>query len=228
MPVALIADDDAVCRALCVHALASTPYTPVPASTGASAIQSALACYPALVLMDLHLPDLEACTVLSRILAAWPAACTESLWLGMTASHEPADSSRMLNAGFRHVLTKPFTTDQLRGLVADLEPETNRPQSSLPDFVQQELQTAFLSELATLLDNLDNAFSAADWKCCAQFLHRVRGAAALAGYPGFARKGYELAVCLSKPHAKRQLVETYLDFLSEAGNLSCGTGQCAP
>jgi len=227
MSVALIADDDTVCRALCVHALASTPYTPVSASTGASAIQLVRDCHPALVLMDLHLPDLEACTVLARVLAEWPAACRESLWLGMTASHEPADSSRMMNAGFRYVLTKPFTMDQLRGLVPAPEKRSHPPQSGGTDYSQPELQTAFLADLARLLNDLDNAFAVADWMRCAQILHRVRGAAALAGYQGFAQRGYELSVCASKPHAKRQLVETYLDFLSAARDLSSGTGKRA-
>jgi CheY-like chemotaxis protein len=227
MSVALIADDDAVCRALCVHALASTPYTPVAASTGGSAIRMVLDCHPALVLMDLHLPDLEACTVLARILAEWPAACAESLWLGMTASHEPADSSRMLNAGFRHVLTKPFTMDQLRGLVPDPEGRAHPPQSGGTDGSRPDLRTAFLADLARLLNDLDNAFAVADWKYSTQILHRIRGAAALAGYPGFAQRGYELSMCASKPHAKRQLVDTYLDFLSAARDLSSGIGQCA-
>ncbi|MGH8035627.1 MAG: Hpt domain-containing response regulator [Lysobacterales bacterium] len=218
----LVADDDAVCRQFCAHALAATRYTPVIVDDADSAIQAALQIHPALIIMDLHLPDRDACTVIRRVLDGWPAARAECLWLGMTARDEPAAFSGMLAAGFHRVLAKPFTAALLQALAADQRTALPRLTPGPSTVLEQRLHAAFLADLPTPLADLDEAFSILDWPRCESILHRICGSAAMAGFPQLARRGRALAQLFQQPLLVPRLAETYLEFLSGAADLAAG------
>lgn len=219
-PAILIVDDDPVCRAWCVRALNAQDHSLITACTGQDAVNVALAFYPAVILMDLHLPDMNASLVHAKILESWPAGHSQPVWLGMTACHETAARSATPCAGFRAVLTKPFTSSELLKFVVGQYPLPLSHPPAGPGLISPALQAMFLADLHALLEDLDGAFSATDWNRCAEVLHRIRGSAAQVGYTGFAKLGKELAECLGELPGNCRLVETYLDFLSQAAGLS--------
>lgn len=91
---------------LATYLLESAGHVVIAAMTGAAAIQSSTADRPDLVLLDLHLPDLDGHQVLLRLrdnptLAGVPV-------VAVTASAMIGDRERLLAAGFDGYLAKPI------------------------------------------------------------------------------------------------------------------------
>jgi HPt (histidine-containing phosphotransfer) domain-containing protein len=75
-------------------------------------------------------------------------------------------------------------------------------------------------ELNQQLGELDQLITALDWTRAAEKLHRLCGAAALAGFTALAGKCRALLRQLSRPQDIALLSQTYLEFLHQARELS--------
>jgi CheY-like chemotaxis protein len=220
---ALVADDDAVCRQFCAEVLTALNYSVIPAVDAASALLQALGTHPRLILMDLHLPDMDACETIRQMLSRWPDASAGCGLIGMTADDSPAALQGMYSAGFQRVLIKPFPA---AALLAEVQFIGHRPASSRQEpepLSADRLQRAFLAELPGQMVALDAALAATDWSGCGAILHRLCGSAAMARLTDFASLGRELAHCLQRPDEPFQLAQTYLDFLQGAKELLDGS-----
>jgi len=95
----LIVEDNEKNMKLVRDILQATGYSPLEASSGEQALALAAEHAPALVLMDIQLPDLDGAEALQR--------------LALTAQAMQGDRERFLAAGFDGYLSKPVDVDEL-------------------------------------------------------------------------------------------------------------------
>jgi two-component system cell cycle response regulator DivK len=95
--------------------LLATGYRPLEATTGSQAFELAAEQAPALVLMDIQLPDVDGIAALGRLRAD---ARTASIpVLALTAQAMQGDRERLLAAGFDGYVSKPVDVVELLATV---------------------------------------------------------------------------------------------------------------
>lgn len=110
-PLVLVADDEAGIRNLVCEVLAEAGFRTMPAEDGEEAVRLALRHQPALIVMDVMMPNMDGYTTLTR-LRGHPLT-KEIPVIMLTGQVEPV--YRTLSAGVGAVahLTKPFSPRQL-------------------------------------------------------------------------------------------------------------------
>jgi signal transduction histidine kinase/CheY-like chemotaxis protein len=87
----------------------------IAAPTGQLGLELAWAHKPDLILLDIHLPDIDGYTVLERLRQDERTAATPVV--AVTANAMPSDAERIRRAGFDHYLPKPIQVLMLDGLI---------------------------------------------------------------------------------------------------------------
>ncbi|MBI4060570.1 MAG: response regulator [Elusimicrobia bacterium] len=106
--VVLVVDDERAIQRFLRPSLEEAGYTVLEASTGKSALELAVAKKPAVVLLDLTLPDMDGLDVLKR-LREWSSAPV----IVVSARGEESDKIAGLDQGADDYLIKPFGVDEL-------------------------------------------------------------------------------------------------------------------
>jgi len=106
----LVVDDHPLGRRLVVDLLAAEGYTVLQAEDGVGLLERVKRERPDLILLDLHLPEIDGLT-LARHLKGDPEAQSIPL-LAITAYAQPEDRAKALAAGFADYLTKPLDTER--------------------------------------------------------------------------------------------------------------------
>jgi DNA-binding response OmpR family regulator len=108
-PVVLLVDDDAAIRRAVATGLELEGFTVVPASGGRAALEAAERVRPAVVLLDLSMPDLDGLEVLRRLREAGDQVpvCV------LSARDEVDDRVRGLQAGADDYVIKPFALEEV-------------------------------------------------------------------------------------------------------------------
>jgi DNA-binding response OmpR family regulator len=119
MPTILIADDEPHIVALVRLTLEDERVRVVDACDGRSALERAAAFRPALVLLDVNMPDLSGFEVCARLRESHGPAVKIVM---LTAAAQETDLTRGLAAGADEYLTKPFSPVRLLSLVESLLP----------------------------------------------------------------------------------------------------------
>lgn len=88
------------------------------AETGEAGVRAALAARPALVLLDLHLPDIDGHEVLRRLRADAATSATPVVIVSADAAGDARN--RLLAAGADRYLTKPLGMADLLAVVDEL------------------------------------------------------------------------------------------------------------
>ena len=109
----LVVDDEGLIRWSLKERLTAAGYEVVEAETGLEALDAFAAGTPALVLLDLALPELDGIGVLQSV-RRMDAACPVIV---MSAYDSPGSSAQALALGAAHFLPKPFDFDAVVGLV---------------------------------------------------------------------------------------------------------------
>jgi two-component system, OmpR family, phosphate regulon response regulator PhoB len=107
----LVVDDEPDIIALVAYHLARAGYRVSTASTGLEALQAAREEQPAMIVLDLMLPELSGFEVLERIRA--DRLLAEIPVLMLTARREEADRVQGLSLGADDYLVKPFSPQEL-------------------------------------------------------------------------------------------------------------------
>jgi two-component system phosphate regulon response regulator PhoB len=107
----LVVDDESDIVALVAYHLAKTGYRVSTAATGHEALERARTDSPALIVLDLMLPDISGFQVLEQLRADENMASVPVLML--TARREEADRIRGFTVGADDYLTKPFSPQEL-------------------------------------------------------------------------------------------------------------------
>jgi two-component system cell cycle response regulator DivK len=111
----LLVEDNAKNMTLLRDVLRATGYRTLEATTGAQALMLASEHGPALVLMDIRLPDMDGVEALSRLRMDQRTASIPVL--AVTAQAMKGDSERFKEAGFDGYLSKPVDIDELLMIV---------------------------------------------------------------------------------------------------------------
>jgi DNA-binding response OmpR family regulator len=103
-PIVLLVDDDAAIRRTVAAGLELEGFAVVPASGGRAGLEAAARVHPAVVLLDLSMPDLDGLEVLKRLREAGDEVpvCV------LSARDEVDDRVRGLQAGADDYVVKPF------------------------------------------------------------------------------------------------------------------------
>ena len=96
--------------------LQATGYRTLEAATAGEALALATAHQPALVLMDIRLPDMDGVAALRRLRADVRTASIPVL--AVTAQAMKGDAEHFTDAGFDGYLSKPIDVDELLATVA--------------------------------------------------------------------------------------------------------------
>jgi two-component system cell cycle response regulator DivK len=107
----LVVEDNEKNMKLFRDVLQATGYSPVEASTGEQALALAADHAPALVLMDIQLPDIDGTEALRRLRADQRTA--QIPVIALTAQAMQGDRERFLGAGFNGYLSKPVDIAEL-------------------------------------------------------------------------------------------------------------------
>jgi DNA-binding response OmpR family regulator len=108
-PVVLLVDDDAAIRRSVATGLELEGFAVVPASGGRAALEAAARINPAVVLLDLTMPDLDGLEVLAQLRAGGNdvPVCV------LSARDEVDDRVRGLQAGADDYVVKPFALEEV-------------------------------------------------------------------------------------------------------------------
>jgi two-component system cell cycle response regulator DivK len=107
----LVVEDNVKSMKLLRDVLLASGYFPIEAATGRQAVELAAAHAPALVLMDVRLPDLDGVSALGRLRADGRTASIPVLAVTAQAMH--GDRERLLAAGFNGYISKPVNVVEL-------------------------------------------------------------------------------------------------------------------
>ena len=108
-PVVLLVDDHDAIRRTVAAGLELEGFSVVPASGGRAGLEAAERVHPAVVLLDLSMPDLDGLEVLRRLRESGDQVPVCIL----SARDEVDDRVRGLQAGADDYLVKPFATEEL-------------------------------------------------------------------------------------------------------------------
>jgi two-component system cell cycle response regulator DivK len=112
----LVVEDNAKNMKLLRDVLRATGFRTLEASAGGQALLLAIEHRPALILMDIRLPDMDGVEALSRLRMDERTASIPVL--AVTAQAMKRDSERLREAGFDAYLSKPVDIDELLATVA--------------------------------------------------------------------------------------------------------------
>lgn len=119
--IILVADDDENIRNLVVLALRPLGFPIVQAATGREAIEKAEECRPALILLDILMPQGHGFTVCKELRSRTELDSTKILFL--TGKAYAADRHQAMQLGADGFLNKPFNLGELRSTVTRLMKE---------------------------------------------------------------------------------------------------------
>src|SRR5438309_10782995 len=117
------------------------------ASTGVDALKAMDALKPDLVLMDVHMPDMDGPTTARAVLAKYPATKV----VAWTVSESSDDLLRMIQAGcVGYVLKDVGPTELQHALLAALRSESPVPRRMIPDVLRRVSESIPLSQATSV------------------------------------------------------------------------------
>ncbi|HWY50415.1 MAG TPA: response regulator [Chthoniobacterales bacterium] len=145
-PVALVIDDEVQIRRLLRVALESENYQVHEAETGEQGLVEIANRKPAIILLDLGLPDMEGLEVLKR-LREW----SEAPVLVLSVRDDEAGKVGALDAGAEDYVTKPFSTPELLARLRAAQRKT-RPEEEISVFKSGDLIVDLTARVVTRSD----------------------------------------------------------------------------
>jgi two-component system KDP operon response regulator KdpE len=142
-PVALVIDDEVQIRRLLRVALESENYQVDEAQTGQQGLVEIANRKPAIILLDLGLPDMEGLEVLKR-LREW----SEAPVLVLSVRDDEAGKVAALDAGAEDYVTKPFSTPELLARLRAAQRKT-RPEEEISVFKSGDLIVDLTARVVT-------------------------------------------------------------------------------
>jgi two-component system, cell cycle response regulator DivK len=116
-PRILVVEDNELNLKLVRDVLGHAGFDVIEARTGEQGVELAAACDPALILMDLQLPDIDGAEALGRIRSSEQGRSVPVV--AVTAFAMRSDREAALQAGFDGYMAKPISARELPRQIAD-------------------------------------------------------------------------------------------------------------
>ena len=129
-PVILIIEDDGQVRDIVARYLEREDFRTVSAATGRGGLQAAESHHPALVLLDVNLPDIDGWSVLRRLRGD---GSYQPAVIMLTARSDEPDRLLGLDLGADDYIVKPFSPREVVARVKAVLRRLNAPQQSPSD-----------------------------------------------------------------------------------------------
>lgn len=176
----LVVEDNAALRLLSMRLVSALGHDPEAVANGAQAVAAVRDGAFDIVLMDVHMPELDGLEATRRIRAS--ATSPQPRIIGLTAGATPRDREDCLAAGMDDYVSKPFTSEDLRRAFLALEYSPATPQrpfevlDELGEETRIEVLRAFLEQAALDGSGLERALADGDAASARFLAHRLRGA----------------------------------------------------
>lgn len=231
----LIVDDHAINREFLRAGLGRLAKSVNLASSGPEAIKLCAESHFDVILLDLHMPQMDGLTTANRIRDLETSSADARIMI-LTADTRPEEQTRLLNAGMDQVLTKPIA---IADLAAAIDGQTgHRTRSTLPgqrhiastglldqqralaaanndQELARKLQGMLEKELQPGLAELDRMLKKGHIKEASALLHQWAGAGGYAGATRFGQACRSLRQSLNRDMDSSPGT-AYLDFLRVA------------
>lgn len=157
--VVLVIDDEPQIRRVVRHALEAEVQRVVEAATGREGVDAAAAEQPALIVLDLGLPDVNGLEV-CREIRQWSSAPI----LVLSARHSDREKVALLDAGADDYVTKPFSTSEFLARVrAHLRRSRLNPLASADKPIEFEGLTIDLAKPAAMKAGVAVHLTPTEW-----------------------------------------------------------------
>lgn len=113
----LVVDDNIIAASTLVQLLNMRGYHTAVAHSGAQGFERALKFKPDIAILDIGMPDIDGCELVSLLHTELPL-CT---YIALTGYSQARDKKRALDAGFQYYLTKPSSINDIERLLHDIE-----------------------------------------------------------------------------------------------------------
>jgi len=217
----LVVDDNAVNRRFLDGTLSSQVTRLVTADGGRQALELGLAAEWDIVILDLHMPDLDGEAVMRRLRERLSAE-NMPLFIALTADARDSERDRLLQAGFDGYLTKPLSGKALidgikaiRSNPGDAGAWHWRSEASTAVFDDHDALTAvngdrelldemrrqLRAELPGHLATIDASLTGRDWSTAADAAHQLAGACGFCGAAALQQACQGLEAAMAEPDA---------------------------
>ena len=217
----LVVDDNAVNLRFLDGTLKAQVARLVTADGGRQALELGLAAEWDIVILDLHMPDLDGEAVMRRLHEMLPAA-SMPLFIALTADARDSERDRLLQAGFDGYLTKPLSG---KALIDGIKAIRSNPGDAGAWHWRSEADTAALdnhdalaavngdrelleemrqqlrAELPGYLATIDSSLIERDWSSGADAAHQLAGACGFCGAVALQQACQGLEAAMAKPDA---------------------------
>ena len=240
----LVADDNAVNLRLTTSILGESGASVTGVRNGQEAIDHVAARHFDLIILDLHMPELDGPETARAIRRMQSENKERTPILVLTADVVPAHREMAFDAGIDEYLTKPIdesqmwhTIERMLGYRSDepaipahsfewtVKPKTYATRDELDALriaggrreLVDELFSRFLTELPNHLQTIERHAATRDWPAVAAAAHRLHGATAICGVPALnhAVAALERAAHDAQDLAMPMLLQKLRDAISE-------------
>jgi len=227
-----VVDDHAINREFLRTGLGRLAKSVDLASNGPEAIRLCAEKHFDVILLDLHMPQMDGLTTANRIRDLETSSADARIMI-LTADTRPEEQSRLLNAGMDQVMTKPIAIADLAAVISGQNRHESRPKlpgqrhiapthlldqqralaaANNDQALARKLQGMLERELQTGLEKLDQMFKEQRYKEASALLHQWAGAGGYAGATRFGQACRSLRQCLNRDMDSSPGTG-YLDFL---------------
>lgn len=220
----LVIEDEASVRFVVSELVRGWGHSVEEAETGEEALQAVEKTDFDLILMDLHLPDMQGFSLLEKIRALPGKGEVPVVAITASVNREVAGSFRA--AGFHRVFSKPVDIDALAGVLQEFQdqpPSSADGERIAPDERGLPLvDEAYLVQLGkdlgeerlvkglnitcrsirTILNEVESAWKKNDWIRLARFSHKLKGEAGSFGFRQLHRRGARLERAAEEKNAR--------------------------
>lgn len=234
----LVVDDNEINRQFVHLALSHYVSEIIETDNGSDAIRLAQQHQPDVILMDIHMPQMNGVTAMQFIREQWKHPTAPRI-IAFTADARTEECSRLLELGFDDFLGKPATIDSLlKTILPDIKAdETRRTEhdthtqkvldddSALSTLSQNrevlgEMRRLLGEELIKVIPQIDQLVAQKQFKEASDLTHRMIASAAYCGAKEMELCTRALDDALKNQLNPKQFPHTYIRFLEAADNIT--------